>query len=56
MRYGTGMFDTLMLSRPWLVFVRDREAARQTDRPAGPAEVWENESRKEKLQRKYVPS
>lgn len=56
MRYRTGMFDTLKLSRPCLVFVRGGEAARQTDRPAGPAEEWENENRKEKLRRKYVPS
>lgn len=46
MRCVTGMFDSLTLSRSWLAFVRGREAARQTNRPAGPTEVWESESRK----------
>lgn len=46
MRCVAGMFDSLTLSRSCLAFVRGREAARQTNRPAGPTEVWESESRK----------
>lgn len=46
MRRVTGMFDSLTLSRPWLAFVGGREAARQTNMPAGPTKVWESESRK----------
>lgn len=41
-----GMFDSLTLSRSWLAFVRGREAARQTNMPAGPTEVWESKNRK----------
>lgn len=55
MRCGTDMFyiDTEQILSS---AVGGREADRQTDRPAGPTEVWESEAGKEKLQGKYTLS